>query len=189
MTTTATAGTGVREIEPQQAAEWLAARRAVIVDVREPDEYARERIEGVTLLPLSRFDGARIPAPPGSTVVFQCRTGRRSLEAAARAVAAGWTDVYSLKGGIVAWANAGLPVIRARVPISIMRQVQIVVGAGVLAGTLLAWLVSPWFLLLTGFFGAGLIFAGVTGTCGMAALLAVMPWNRSLRGVADSCPA
>ncbi len=186
MSTTATAATGARELDAKQAAEWTADGRTTIVDVREPDEYARERIEGTVLVPLSRFDFTRLPGTPDSSLVFLCRTGRRSAEAAARAAAAGWTCVYTLKGGIEAWKSAGLPVIRTRAPISIMRQVQIVVGAGVLAGSLLAWLVSPWFLLLTGFFGAGLIFAGTTGMCGMAAVLSAMPWNRSLRGCASN---
>ncbi|MBM4108785.1 MAG: rhodanese-like domain-containing protein [Phycisphaerae bacterium] len=178
---------GIREIEPREAADWVRSGRAVLVDVREPDEYAAERIEGATLVPLSRFEFARLPSALEAPVVFHCRSGRRSLEAAARASGGGWSGVYNLKGGIEAWKGAGLPVIRTRAPISIMRQVQIVVGAGVLAGSVLAWLVSPWFLLLTGFFGAGLLFAGSTGMCGMAAVLGAMPWNRALRPGGASC--
>jgi len=70
----------------------------------------------------------------------------------------------------------------------IMRQVQVVVGFMVLLSSALAALVSPWFLLLTGFFGAGLLFAGLTGTCGMAALLGRMPWNYPLKGGASWKP-
>jgi hypothetical protein len=69
--------------------------------------------------------------------------------------------------------------VNPRVPVSIIRQVQLVVGTLVLGTSILAALVSPWFLLLTGFFGAGLVFAGATGTCGMASMLAAMPWNRA----------
>lgn len=181
----------IREVGAREAAEWVSSGRAALVDVREADEYAAERIEGATLVPLSRFDFGRIPSGPGSAVVFQCKSGRRSLEGAARASGGGWTDVYSLKGGIEAWKAAGLPVVKTRAPISLMRQVQIVVGGGVLAGSVLAWLVSPWFLVLTGFFGAGLVFAGTTGLCGMAAVLAAMPWNKALRAgcEAGSCGA
>jgi rhodanese-related sulfurtransferase len=99
--------------------------------------------------------------------------------------ASGRGEVLSLRGGIDAWKAAGLPIAEnRRVPIPIMRQVQLVVGAMVLAGSVLAWLVSPWFLALTGFFGAGLLFAGATGTCGLAAVLGLMPWNR-----VAACPA
>lgn len=169
------------EVEPKAVADWLSSGRAVLVDVRELDEFARERIEGARLVPLSRFDCGRIGASPDSVVVVHCRSGRRGLEAVARARAAGWTRVHNLKGGIEAWKEAGLPVVRTRAPIPIMRQVQIVVGSVVLAGSVLAWLVSPWFLVLTGFMGAGLVFAGASGTCGMAAVLSRMPWNRALR--------
>jgi hypothetical protein len=88
--------------------------------------------------------------------------------------------LFSLKGGIGGWKAAGLAtVVNRGAPIPVMRQVQIVVGAIVLLGSVLAATVSPWFLLLTGFFGLGLLFAGVTGTCGMAAFLGLMPWNRN----------
>lgn len=85
-----------------------------------------------------------------------------------------------MQGGIEEWKKCGLSVeTNASVArIGVMRQVQIVIGVGVLAGTLLGWLVHPAFLLLSAFFGTGLIFAGATGTCGLAAVLARMPWNR-----------
>jgi hypothetical protein len=125
--------------------------------------------------------------PNGSAkVVLHCKSGRRSADAAGRLVASGRPagGVYSLKGGIQGWRAAGMKVEEARVPISIMRQVQITAGTTVLVGSILAWLVSPWFLLLTGFFGAGLLFAGASGTCGMATMLAYMPWNKVFRGAA-----
>jgi hypothetical protein len=68
-----------------------------------------------------------------------------------------------------------------RAPLELQRQVQIAVGTMILAGFALAWLVSPWFLALPLFAGAGLVFAGLTGFCGMARLLAAMPWNRPSR--------
>jgi rhodanese-related sulfurtransferase len=93
----------------------------------------------------------------------------------------GGVEAFNLAGGIEAWKQAGLPVEvdRAVSRISIMRQVQIVAGSFVLAGAALAYWVSPWFLIVPAFFGAGLLFAGLSGTCGMAALLSVMPWNRA----------
>jgi rhodanese-related sulfurtransferase len=97
-------------------------------------------------------------------------------------VAAGWPDVWQLKGGIEAWRKAGFPVVgNAKAPISIMRQVQIAAGSIVLVGVVLGMLVSPWMLGISAFVGAGLVFSGASGTCGMAAMLSLMPWNRVLR--------
>ena len=100
---------------------------------------------------------------------------------AQRLLAKGFADVAVLDGGIEAWKRAGLPVqVDRRVPIDLMRQVQIVVGAMVLGGTLLALLVSPWFAIVPAFAGAGLLVAGTTGFCGMARMLRHAPWNRGL---------
>lgn len=82
-----------------------------------------------------------------------------------------------LEGGIQAWDKAGLPLIRGRKTISLERQVRIAAGTLVLTGAILAWLVHPWFIALSGFVGAGLVFAGITDTCGMGMLLARIPWN------------
>ena len=169
----------LKEIDAPSLKSLIDQGRAVVIDVREPDEAARERIAGSRLNPLTRFNIADVPADNGQTVVFHCKGGRRSAEAAARLLAAGRSDVTHLKGGLDAWKAAGLPLeVNRKVPIPIMRQVQILAGSIVLGGTLLAWLVSPLFLILTGFIGAGLFVSGLTGTCGMANMLSLMPWNR-----------
>lgn len=112
--------------------------------------------------------------------MLHCQGGRRSLDALRR-VDAG-AEAYSLKGGLQAWKSAGLPVeTNAKVPISILRQMQITAGALILTGVALGTFVSPWFLILSGFIGAGPMVAGATGFCGMAALLGAMPWNRITR--------
>jgi len=178
------AGPSVPEASPAQVHDWLQRGEAVLIDVREPDEHARERIKGASLLPLSRFDArsAMAAAKPGQRTVFHCRSGRRSADAVRLAAASplAHQTVLSMQGGIEEWKKCGLSVeTNASVArIGVMRQVQIVIGVGVLAGTLLGWLVHPAFLLLSAFFGTGLIFAGATGTCGLAAVLARMPWNR-----------
>lgn len=87
---------------------------------------------------------------------------------------------YQLEGGLQAWKRAGLPTVTDRnAPLPIMRQMQIAAGSLVLLGVVLATLVSPWFMALSAFVGAGLIVAGVTGFCAMANLLQHMPWNRA----------
>ena len=111
--------------------------------------------------------------------VLCCQSGARSSRALAQLEAAGLTNVAHLDGGLAAWKAAHLPVsVDMSQPISIMRQVQITAGSLVLIGAILAALVSPWFILLSGFVGAGLVFAGVTDTCMMALLLAKLPYNR-----------
>ncbi len=176
------AATEIQPVDPRTLKRWLDDGRAVLIDVREPDEHARERIPGARLLPLSRFDPARLPREPGKATVFQCRSGNRSRQAAERTAAAarpGGGAIYNLEGGLLAWKEAGLPVKGTpKAPLPILQQVQIAAGSLVLLGLLLAWLVSPWFALLSAFVGAGLVIAGVTGTCGMARLLARLPYNR-----------
>jgi rhodanese-related sulfurtransferase len=183
---TPTTTTQREEIDPQTARQWTEAGQAVLVDVREPDEHAAERIEGATLNPLSRFDPGQVPE--GSKVILHCHSGRRSLEARARLTQMGRAEVYSMAGGIQGWRKAGLPTrVNPRAPtISIMRQVQMTAGSIVFIGTVLG-LISPWFLIIPAFVGAGLVFAGLSGTCGMALMLARMPWNRALRTEASTC--
>jgi rhodanese-related sulfurtransferase len=159
--------------------ERLIAGGVMLVDVREPAEYAGERIAGAISHPLSRFDPQRLSVPAGQVVVVYCQSGRRSQQAAQRSLAAGWSQVVQLAGGLTAWKQAGYPVVRdPKAPISLFRQVQIVAGSLVLVGTVLGATVSPWFLLLSGFVGAGLVFAGVTNTCALGMLLAQLPYNR-----------
>lgn len=169
----------LQTISPQDAAE-LVRKGAVLVDVRDKDEHAREHIPGARHHALSRID-AETPVRPGDDVlVFHCRSGARTAGNAARLAAATEDcEAYILEGGLDAWKKAGLPVARdRRQPIELMRQVQIAAGSLVLIGVLLGAFVTPGFYLLSGFVGGGLVFAGMSGFCGMAHLLAAMPWNR-----------
>ncbi len=172
----------VSEVDPATVHQWLNAGQCVLIDVREPDEHAREHISGGALHPLSRFDTSRIEVAPGTRIVFHCRSGKRSADAANRTLAgrASTVGIYTMAGGIEAWKAQDLPVVvNANVSrISIMRQVQLVVGTGVLVGSVLAWFVHPAFLIVPAFFGAGLVFAGASGTCALATALSWMPWNK-----------
>lgn len=166
-------------ISPARAAE-LMRQGAVLIDIREADEHARERIPGARHHALSRID-ATTPVRPGDEVlVFHCRSGARTKGNAARLAAASPTcETYILDGGIDAWKKAGLPVtLDASQPIDMMRQVQIGAGGMALLGIVLGASVSPAFYALSAFVGAGLVFAGVTGNCPMARVLALMPWNK-----------
>ena len=100
----------ITEIDAQTTKQWLDADTAVLFDVREKDEYDRERIAGSSLNPLSSFSAEEVLKCKEKKVVLHCRAGVRSMDAAHRAVAAGATEIYSLRGGIKAWKAAGFPV-------------------------------------------------------------------------------
>lgn len=175
----------VATADPAQVRDWLQDGRAVLVDIREADEFAREHIPGARHAPLSRFDPAAFDGERERIGVFHCASGNRTAGCTDRLRLTAFREVYVLKGGLQAWRAAGLPVeVDRRAPLPLMRQVQIAAGSLVVLGTVLGVLVSPWFLLLAGFVGAGLAFAGITGFCGMARLLAAMPWNRSAEATA-----
>jgi rhodanese-related sulfurtransferase len=170
----------VVDVTPELLEQWLEHGDTVIIDVREDFEHATERIAGAHHFALSRFDPQAVRESHGAhRVVFHCRTGRRSAEAAAR-YRADDDHVFHLAGGIEGWKASGRKTERsASAPrIDVMRQVQMTAGGLVLAGVLLGAFVSPWFLILSGFVGTGLMFAGASGWCGMALLLSRMPWNR-----------
>ena len=168
------------ELDPVALKQRLDNGTAVVIDVREADEYAAGHLPGARLNPVSRFNPRAVPTGDDPTPVLYCRSGTRSGEAARQLLSSGVDQVYHMKGGILAWQQAGFETVAEarRGPISLMRQVQIVAGSLVVLGLLLAALLSPWFALLSGFVGAGLVFAGVSGTCMMAELLAKLPYNR-----------
>lgn len=163
-------------ILPTRAKELIAAG-AVLVDIRDADEYRREHIAGARLRPLSTLTS--LDVEPGRVVIFQCRSGARTMAHADRLAAAAASEAYRLEGGLDAWKKAGLPVVAdKRQPLELMRQVQIAAGSLVLIGAALGAFVHPGFYALSAFVGAGLVFAGVSGTCAMARILRRMPWNR-----------
>ena len=169
------------KISPQQARKMIS-EGAILVDIREADEYAREHVAGARHVPLSKLDAADLAAQRDVPIIFHCRSGARTAGNAPRLseMIGGACDAFIIDGGLDAWRKAGLPVVTdRRQPLELQRQVQI--GAGSLAffGTLLGLLISPWFFAVPLFVGAGLMTAGITGFCGMARVLVHMPWNRA----------
>jgi glyoxylase-like metal-dependent hydrolase (beta-lactamase superfamily II)/rhodanese-related sulfurtransferase len=165
---------------PRITAEGLAralgtGSAPLVVDVRLPAEYRAVHLEPSMLVPLDEIARRRDDLPRDRELVLVCRTGAR-----ARLAAAQLTDFRTrvLEGGIVAWQAAGHPVIEGKAHLSLERQVRIAAGALACTGGVLAVTLSPWFGLLPAFVGAGLIYAGVTDRCGMAMLLARLPYNR-----------
>jgi len=184
----------VTTISPQNLADLLREKNPLrLVDVRTPAEFGEVHVETATNVPLDRLD----PATVGNLVAgegplyFICRSGGRSGKACEKMMAAGHANVISVDGGTAACETAGLPVIRGRKAMSLERQVRIAAGALVFAGVMLAAFGGTETLRLAGlgiagFVGAGLVFAGVTDTCGMAMIIARMPWNQAC-GSAASC--
>ncbi|MCL2896863.1 rhodanese family protein [Brenneria tiliae] len=167
----------IKLIQPQNARE-LIENGALLVDIRAADEYAREHIAQARHIPLNDI-AAQPPLTAAAGVIFHCQSGNRTQANADRLAAGVPGDAYILDGGLAAWKQAGLPtVVDKSQPLELNRQVQITAGAIVLLGAVLGATVSPWFHALSGFIGAGLIFAGVSGFCGLARLLLKMPWNR-----------
>ena len=167
-------------LKADDAARRLADGRAVLIDIREPDEFARRRARGALSRPLSTLEAKGLGLPAAREVIFTCRSGMRTGANGQRLASACGTGAYVLDGGLDAWIAAGLPVeVEARAPLEMTRQVQIAAGLLVMAGVALGLAVSPWFLGIAGFVGAGLVFAGVSGFCGLARLLALAPWNRA----------
>jgi rhodanese-related sulfurtransferase len=167
---------GPEHISARALAEQLSSQRVVVIDVREPLEYAGGHIEGSLNVPLARLHQADLPSGP---LVLVCQSGKRSAQGVQILVERGRSHpVSDLQGGIPGWQQAGLPLRRLRnAPLPLMRQVQIIAGSLVLFGLILSYTVAPGWIFLTWFVGAGLVFAGISGFCGMARLLAVMPWN------------
>lgn len=177
--------TTLTPLKPADVAERLKARRAILIDIREPDEFAREHVSGAVHAPLSRFDGAAFGEHAGQQVIYTCRTGNRTGVNGVKLAACVPGEAFVLEGGLDAWKAQGLPIRADRSqPIELMRQVQMTAGGLILIGAALGLLVHPAFWGLAAFVGAGLFVAGATGFCGMARLLAVMPWNRKAVGVA-----
>jgi rhodanese-related sulfurtransferase len=169
----------LHKLSPKEVRERLDRGTAVLVDIREPDEFARSHIRGAHSQPLSVWEQARLTIDPDAEVIFTCRSGMRTAGACDRLAARVSGDAFVLEGGLNAWEQAGLPVAtNAEAPLEIMRQVQIAAGSLILLGVVLGYFVAPAWYGLSAFVGAGLTFAGITGFCGMAHLLMLMPWNR-----------
>lgn len=167
-----------------------------LIDVRTPVEYGEVHIEIARNVPLDRLDAAALmQARSGSAhepLYVICRSGSRGRQACEKFLKAGFSNVVNIEGGTMAWVEAGLPVVRGAKVVSLERQVRIAAGLLVLIGSVLAF-VSPYWIGLSAFVGAGLTFAGITDTCGMGMILARMPWNQvpkaSMSGNSPGGPA
>jgi rhodanese-related sulfurtransferase len=149
-----------------------------LIDVRSPAEFREVHVGFARNIPLDQLSPQSFQNRTSVQPLYViCKAGGRGKQACERLAAAG-VCVCNVDGGTEAWAAAGLPVIRGKKAISLERQVRIVAGAIVLASAILAMTVHSYLAGLAAFMGAGLAFSGITNTCGMAVVLAKMPWNQ-----------
>lgn len=168
-------------ISPKRLADTNASSPVELIDVRTPVEYREVHATPARNVPLDTLDpealmGGRNGNAAEPLYVI-CKSGGRSTQACQKLIAAGHDNIVNVEGGTDAWVDAGLPVERGKKAMSLERQVRIAAGTLVLIGVALSFF-YPYFLGLSAFVGAGLVFAGVTNTCGMGMLLAKMPWNQ-----------
>ena len=170
----------VRKIQARAFKELLTQEKGVeILDVREAAEFRSEKIKGSKNMPLSSLKENAAAVPPGKAVYLLCNSGNRACQAAEKLSQRGHHQAFVIDGGLEACKREGVPVESGDIKVwALDRQVRLAAGALVLLGIFLSWLVHPFFIGLSAFVGAGLVFSGATNTCGMAMLLAKMPWNQ-----------
>lgn len=169
-------------VQPAEVVAMLRSEpRLRLLDVRTTGEYESVHIRGAYNVPLDTLSehSREIRASVQEPIVLVCQSGQRARRAEEALKAAGLENLHVLEGGIAAWIAAGLPVVRGARRLSLERQVRIAAGALAATGGVLAALVHPAFGWLAAFVGGGLVFAGVTDTCGMAMLLTRLPYNRT----------
>ena len=177
----------IETVSPKQLLSCIQKSNSIkIIDVRTPAEFDEIHIQNVENIPLDQLDAATSDLNPGEDgfLYFICQSGGRSRRACEAMMTAGFTKVINIEGGTIACEAAGLPVVRGLKTISLERQVRISAGALVFTGVLMASCGTSYGmqsagLFVAGFIGAGLVFAGITDTCGMAMMIAKMPWNQS----------
>ncbi len=170
-------------ISPQELAECCKSGQPLdLIDVRTPVEFREMHVPQARNVPLDQLDPQAVMSARKSAnsqpLYVICRSGSRGQQACTKFEAAGFTNVVNVAGGTLACEQAGVQLVRGKKAMSLERQVRIAAGAMVAIGTALGAFVHPYFLGLPAFVGCGLVFAGITDTCGMGMILARMPWNR-----------
>ena len=150
-----------------------------LIDVRTPAEYGSMHANGAVNHPMESLDLEKIPFSKEHEIHVICQSGGRSMKVSQKLETAGFTNIVNVEGGTSAWHAAGLPVLEGKKVMSLERQVRIAAGLLVIIGAAVGQFVHPGGFGLSAFIGAGLVFAGVTDTCGMGMMIAKMPWNRA----------
>ena len=181
----------IATIDPRAFAELgKDGKKFDLIDVRTPVEFREVHVEGARNVPLDRLDAAALlmerNGSAAEPLYVICRSGSRGQQACEKLLQAGFSKAVNVEGGTLACVEAGLLVVRGKKTVSLERQVRIAAGAIVLLGAALSF-VHPAFLGLSAFVGAGLLFSGITDTCGMGLILARMPWNKCSPDSTSQC--
>ncbi len=155
----------------------------LLIDVRTPVEFAEVHAKNASNIPLGSLDETKVKEiaeqAASKPIVILCQSGSRAKTAGKKLCDFGISNVHVIEGGTLGWQVANKPVIKSKASrLPLMRQVQVVIGAVVLTSSVLVILGQAWAAWIAAFVGAGLLFAGITGFCGLAILLSKMPWNR-----------
>ena len=163
--------------------KWDAeGRKAQLVDVRSPTEFAAGHVPGAVNIPLEQIELRTADLDAHAPVVLVCQAGTRAHWAEALLADSG-KHLLVLEGGTDAWLNAGYPIVRSTaVRWALERQVRLIAGLLIVVGLVLGIAWSEWWLILPALVGCGLTFAGLSGLCLMGEGLARLPWNRVKRG-------
>jgi len=151
----------------------------IFIDVRTKDEFSFCRIEDFKNLPLGNLKETAPHLATSKNWVISCKSGFRSQKAC-QLLSTHHDKIFNVEGGIDAWQKAGHAVVKKQGHgVSIMRQVQIIVGLATLSGVLMGQYINNNFIWLAAFVGAGMLFAGLSNTCALGILLSKAPWNRN----------
>ena len=172
----------IQSIDAKTAKKWLDKNEAIIIDVREPEEYATSHISGATLLPLATIDKDKLPETDKKKIIIHCQLGKRGGMACEKLLLSDPNlEIYNLEGGIIAWQKAGFKVERwTEDMVSVERQIPIIAGSVVLFGVVTGYLISSIFLLLAAAAGGALLYSGLEGTSRLENILKKMPWNQKM---------
>jgi rhodanese-related sulfurtransferase len=170
-------------IKPQELHALVEQGESVdLIDVRTPVEFRECHVDYARNVPLDRLRPEQIMADRNDSdapLYVICQSGKRGQEACKKFHQAGFANVINVEGGTAAAVEANLPVVRGKKAISLERQVRMIAGTMCLVGVGGFFASSsPWFLVLPGMVGVGMLHAGITDSCLMGILLGGMPWNQ-----------
>lgn len=179
----------VKKCSADELEKALKTEDCQLVDVREDFEFESEKIQSCHHLPLSSLNENSLKdLDKDKPLYLVCKSGSRAVQAAEKLQTCGFQNLYVMEGGLNAWRAAGKAVVEGTTrKWSLERQVRFAAGSLVLLGIVFSFFVNRYFLGLSAFVGAGLVFSGITDTCGMGLLLAKMPWNQSRKARFSSC--
>lgn len=174
---------GLSTISAVELSELYKSGKAIdLIDVRTPIEFSQMHVAFARNIPLDLLDHETLLrdgiASKDEPVYIICHTGKRGAQACQRLLESGLANIINIDGGTVACQHSDLPIVSNKKVISLERQVRIAAGSLVVIGVVFGLVLHPAFIGISAFVGAGLIFAGVTDSCGMGLLLSKLPWNQ-----------